>query len=41
MGPAYGDQALKYSILYGLGFYALSALFYLAASRRLAKDWVA
>jgi MFS family permease len=41
MGPAYGDQALKYSILYGLGFYALSALFYLFASRRLAKDWVA
>ncbi len=40
MGPAYGDQALKYSILYGLGFYALSALFYLFASRRLAKDWV-
>ena len=40
MGPAYGDQALKFSILYGLGFYALSALFYLLASRRLAKDWV-
>jgi MFS family permease len=40
MGPAYGDQALKFSILYGLGFYALSALFYLFASRRLAKDWV-
>lgn len=41
MGPAYGDQALKYSILYGLGFYGLSALFYFVASRRLAKDWVA
>ena len=40
MGPAYGDQALKFSILYGLGFYALSALFYLLASRRLATDWV-
>ena len=41
MRPAYGDQALKYSILYGLGFYLLSALFYFVASRRLAKDWVA
>jgi len=41
MGPAYGDQALKYSILYGLAFYGLSAVFYFIASRRLAKDWVA
>jgi hypothetical protein len=41
MGPAYGDQALKYSILYGLGFYLLAAGFYFAAARRLAKDWVA
>jgi MFS family permease len=39
MGPAYGDQALKYSILYGLGFYLLAAGFYFAAARRLAKDW--
>ena len=39
MGPAYGDQALKYSILYGLGFYLLAAGFYFAASRRLARDW--
>jgi MFS family permease len=41
MAASYGDQALKYSILYGLGFYLLSALFYLAASRRLALDWYA
>jgi len=40
MGPAYGDQALKYSILYGLGFYALSALFYFFAAKRLRRDWV-
>jgi MFS family permease len=40
MTPLYGDDALKYSILYGLVFYLLSALFYLVASRRLAKDWI-
>ena len=39
MGAAHGDDALKYSILYGLGFYVLSALIYLAASRRLKRDW--
>jgi len=36
----YGAESLKYSILYGLGFYLLSAGFYFVASRRLAKDWV-
>ena len=30
-------EALRYSILYGLGFYLLSALFYLVASRRLGE----
>jgi len=40
MTASYGDQALKYSILYGLGFYLLSALFYLVAARRLRQDWV-
>jgi len=40
MGPTYGDDALKYSILYGLAFYLLSALFYLIASRRLSRDWI-
>lgn len=35
----YGAESLKYSILYGLGFYLLAAGFYFAASRRLAKDW--
>ena len=41
MKAAHGADSLKYSILYGLGFYVLSALFYLFASKRLAKDWVA
>jgi len=39
MTVTYGDQALKYSILYGLGFYLLSAVFYLIASKRLKQDW--
>ena len=41
MSAAYGAESLRYSILYGLGFYALSGLIYLAASRRLARDWYA
>jgi len=39
MAPLHGENALKYSILYGLVFYLLSAGIYLAASRRLARDW--
>ncbi|HEX2762289.1 MAG TPA: MFS transporter [Allosphingosinicella sp.] len=39
MKAAHGDDSLRYSILYGLGFYLLSALIYSAASRRLKKDW--
>ncbi len=37
----YGAESLKFSILYGLGFYLLSALFYFAAAKRLARDWEA
>ena len=40
MKAAHGADALQYSILYGLGFYLLSAAFYFVAARRLAKDWV-
>jgi MFS family permease len=40
MSAAYGDQSLRYSILYGLGFYLLSSLLYFVAARRLARDWV-
>jgi MFS family permease len=39
MKLAHGDDSLQYSILYGLGFYVLSALIYLAASARLKRDW--
>jgi MFS family permease len=41
MTAAHGEDGLKYSILYGLVFYLLSAVFYLIASRRLKHDWVA
>jgi MFS family permease len=40
MNARHGQDALKYSILYGLAFYLLSAGFYLVASRRLERDWV-
>lgn len=39
MTAAYGEDSLRYSILYGLVFYLLSALLYFIASKRLAKDW--
>ncbi len=39
MTAAHGNDSLQYSILYGLGFYVLSSLLYLLASRWLARDW--
>jgi MFS family permease len=39
MTQAYGEESLRYSILYGLGFYLLSALLYFVAARMLARDW--
>ena len=39
MTAAYGQESLRYSILYGLAFYLLSALVYFAASTRLKRDW--
>jgi MFS transporter, Spinster family, sphingosine-1-phosphate transporter len=39
MAESYGSEALRYSILYGLGFYVLAALLMLAASRSLRRDW--
>lgn len=36
---AYGEESLRYSILYGLGFYLLSSLLYFFAAKRLSKDW--
>jgi len=41
MTAAHGPDALKYSILYGLVFYLLSAAIYFVASKRLARDWTA
>jgi MFS family permease len=41
MAAAYGSDSLRWSILYGLVFYLLSAAFYLVASKRLARDWYA
>lgn len=39
MKPIYGNESLRYSILYSLGFYLLSALLYVFAARRLKQDW--
>jgi hypothetical protein len=39
MGAAHGADSLKYSILYGLGFYLLSSFLYFIAARRLERDW--
>jgi MFS family permease len=39
MTRAHGADALKYSILYGLAFYLLSALIYAVAATRLRRDW--
>ena len=39
MTAAYGEDALRYSILYGLAFYLLSSLLYFFAAKRLPKDW--
>ena len=38
MKAAHGADSLQYSILYGLGFYLLAAVFYLFASARLRQD---
>ena len=40
MAERYGDESLRYSILYGLGFYVLAAIFYALAARRLKRDMI-
>lgn len=35
----YGQESLRYSILYCLGFYGLAAILFFLASRRLTRDW--
>ena len=39
--PFYGDEALRYSMLYGLALYGLAALLMAFAGPSLRKDWVA
>jgi predicted MFS family arabinose efflux permease len=39
MQSIYGDQSLKYSILYGLGFYLLASLLLFGAARFIDRDW--
>jgi MFS family permease len=39
MKSSYGDESLRYSILFTLGFYLLSSVFYFVASRSLKRDW--
>ena len=41
MAARYGDDSLKFSMLFGLGFYVLAAVFYALASRRLKRDMIA
>lgn len=38
--PTYGDEALRYSMLYALGLYGLAALLMGLAGRSLRRDWV-
>ncbi|HET7708239.1 MAG TPA: MFS transporter [Sphingomicrobium sp.] len=40
MKAAHGDDSLQFSILYGLAFYLIAAIFYLFAARRLRRDFV-
>ncbi|MDJ0653749.1 MAG: MFS transporter [Xanthomonadales bacterium] len=37
--PRFGDDALRYSILVGTGFYLIAAGFFVVASRTLDRDW--
>ena len=38
--PIYGDEALRYSMLFALSLYALAALLMALAGPRLRRDWV-
>lgn len=39
--PAYGDEALRYSLLFGLSLYLLAAILMALAGPALRKEWVA
>jgi predicted MFS family arabinose efflux permease len=40
LSAEFGAQALRYSILFGTGFYVIAALLYLVAAFVLRRDWV-
>jgi predicted MFS family arabinose efflux permease len=39
--PRFGDEALRYAIYSGLGFYVVSAALFALAARGLKRDWIA
>ncbi|PWG03965.1 spinster family MFS transporter [Sphingosinicella humi] len=39
MAATYGEDSLRYSMIYGLAFYLAAATLYLTAARRLNRDW--
>lgn len=41
LAPTYGEEALRWSMLYALGLYGVAALLMAAAGPHLRKDWVA
>ena len=36
----FGEESLRYALLFGSLFYLLAALLYMLAARRVARDWV-
>ena len=41
LNARFGDEALRYAILSGTGFYGLAAILFIVTAPRLKKDWVA
>ena len=39
--PQFGDEALRYAIYSGLGFYVVSAALFALAARGIQRDWIA
>jgi MFS family permease len=40
LAPRFGEESLRWAIYTGLGFYVLSSILLIGASRTLKKDWV-
>ena len=38
--PHYGDESLRYAIYTGMGFYIISGILFVLASRKIKRDWV-